>query len=99
GTLFARLHASGVYHNDLKDVNLMARPVAGGTELTILDLERVGVAAGPLGRRRRVKNLVQLDRTLGARASRSDRLRMLRAYLGQTDRATLRTWVASVLHA
>jgi hypothetical protein len=96
GALFARLHARGVYHNDLKDVNLMARPAAAGPELTLLDLERVAFGGGPLGRRRRVKNLVQLDRTLGARATRSDRLRMLCAYLGETDRATRRAWAAEV---
>ena len=100
GALFARLHERGVYHNDLKDVNVMARASAPEPELTLLDLERVSVGAGPLGRRRRVKNLVQLDRTLGVRASRSQRLRMLRAYLGPAgDRAARRAWATDVLDA
>jgi tRNA A-37 threonylcarbamoyl transferase component Bud32 len=100
GKLFARLHARGVYHNDLKDVNVMVRASTGEPELTLLDLERVRMGGGPLGRRRRVKNLVQLDRTLGASASRTDRLRMLRAYLGAgADRAVRRAWAIAVLRA
>ena len=47
----------------------------------LLDLERVQFRA-TLDDRRRTKNLVQLERTLGRAASRSDRLRFLCAYLG-----------------
>jgi hypothetical protein len=100
GTLFARLHAAGVYHNDLKDVNVLASGPPLAPALTLLDLEDVRFGAGPLGRRRRVKNLVQLDRTLGPRATRSARLRLLHAYLGPAiDREAVRDWVADVLGA
>jgi hypothetical protein len=99
GQLFARLHALGIYHNDLKDVNLLAAGPPGSPALTLLDLERVHFGRGALGRRRCVKNLVQLERTLGAHASRSDRLRMLRAYLGAPERAARRAWVTDVLGA
>jgi hypothetical protein len=97
GRLFARLHASGIYHNDLKDVNILVGGSPEAPVLTLLDLERVRFTRGSLGRRRCTKNLVQLDRTLGVRASRSDRLRMLRAYLGDADgRAARRAWVTDV---
>lgn len=97
GTLFARLHAAGVYHNDLKDVNVLASGMPGAPALTLLDLEDVRFGAGPLGRRRRVKNLLQLDRTLGPQATRSARLRLLHAYLGRPiDRVAVRGWVADV---
>jgi hypothetical protein len=99
GRLFARLHALGIYHNDLKDVNILAGGSAASPVLTLLDLERVRFGRGPLAHRRCVKNLVQLDRTLGARASRSDRLRLLRAYLGGADRAACRAWVRDVVGA
>jgi hypothetical protein len=100
GELFARLHAGGIYHNDLKDVNVLAAGPPDSPTLTLLDLERVTFGSGPLGRRRCVKNLLQLDRTLGRRATRTDRLRTLVAYLGPyADRTSRRRWVDTVVHA
>jgi hypothetical protein len=97
GALYARLHAAGVYHNDLKDVNVLVGGAPAAPDLTLLDLERVAIGTRPVAERRRVKNLAQLDRTLGRAASRSDRLRALLAYLGPgADRPTRRRWVAAV---
>lgn len=91
--LFARLHGAGVYHADLKDVNVLVRDDGS---LVLLDLERVAFGRR-VARRRRVKNLVQLDRTLGRHASRTERLRFLRGYLGAgAGRAALRTWARRV---
>jgi tRNA A-37 threonylcarbamoyl transferase component Bud32 len=99
GDLFRRLHAAGVYHNDLKDVNLLVRRGAGGPEFVLLDLERVHVGTAT-GRRRRIKNVVQLDRTLGREASRTMRMRFLHAYLGsQASRAERGTWAVEVVAA
>ena len=95
GDLFRRLHAAGVYHNDLKDVNILVTGPAAEPRCVILDLERVRVPRR-LGRGRRVKNLVQLARTLGRQASAADRLRFLTAYLGTADRATRRRWTRAV---
>jgi hypothetical protein len=98
GAFFARLHAGGVYHADLKDVNVLVRAGAGAPEFVLLDLERVTI--GPaVGADRRVKNVVQLARTLGTHASRTDRLRWLVAYLGDVTRADRRAWVARILRA
>src|SRR5262249_30166595 len=72
GDLFRRLHAAGVYHNDLKDMNVLVRQGLDGPDPVLLDLERVRIA-GPVSRRRRIKNLVQLERTLGRAASASPR--------------------------
>jgi hypothetical protein len=98
GDLFRRLHAAGVYHSDLKDVNVL---VAGGAEAprcVLLDLEEVRVP-GRVGRRRRLKNLVQLARTLGRQATAADQARFLRAYLGPGATAReRRAWVAGVRH-
>ncbi len=99
GTLFRRLHDSGVYHSDLKDVNVLVRPGAEGPELVLLDLERVRIGRIP-GRRRRQKNLVQLERTLGRAASGAARWRVLAAYLGrEAGRAERRAWATAVTAA
>lgn len=87
GQLFAALHAAGVYHSDLKDANVLVR--SGGAqrlECYLLDLERVRQSRTvPMGRR--VKNLVQLHRTLGRLASMRENLYFLRVYLGDTGHA------------
>jgi len=98
GAYFARLHAAGVYHADLKDVNILVRGPRTTPELVLLDLERVTLD-GPVTERQRLKNVVQLARTLGALATASDRARWLRAYLGDADRATRRAWVDRVRRA
>ena len=96
GDLFRRLHAAGVYHNDLKDVNVLVSGPPGDPLCLLLDLERVRTLRR-VGRRRRVKNLMQLARTLGPQASATDRLRFLAAYLGDGDgRAERRTWAGAV---
>jgi tRNA A-37 threonylcarbamoyl transferase component Bud32 len=94
--LFGGLHAAGVYHADLKDVNVLVRD--DGT-LVLLDLERVAFGRS-VSRARRIKNLVQLDRTLGRAASRGERLAFLRGYLGAgASPELLRRWAAEVLVA
>jgi len=96
GRLFGALHAAGVYHNDLKDVNVLVQGPPEDPRLVLLDLERVRVQPA-VPWRRRVKNLVQLDRTLGRAATRTDRARFLDAYLdGRRDRALRRRWASAV---
>ena len=96
GDLFRRLHAAGVYHNDLKDVNVLVDGPLAEPRCVLLDLERVRTLRR-VGRRRRVKNLMQLARTLGPQASATDRLRFLAAYLGaRAPRMERRQWVRAV---
>src|SRR5262249_34053938 len=96
GELFRRLHAAGVYHNDLKDVNVLVRGEPHRPECVLLDLEDVRCAAG-VARRRRQKNLVQLERTLGRQAAATDRLRFLKAYLGEASlRPERRAWAEAI---
>jgi hypothetical protein len=96
GALFRRLHGAGVYHNDLKDVNLLVTGALSAPRFTLLDLERVKIGR-PVSERRRVKNVVQLARTLGVLATRTDRMRFLRAYLGDVDRSERRRWAARIV--
>jgi len=78
--LFAGLHAAGVYHNDLKDANLLVRRGPGGDECFLLDVECVTQSSG-VPHRRRVKNLAQLHRTLGRLANMRENLYFLHDYL------------------
>lgn len=78
--LFRDLHAGGVYHGDLKAVNLFVRRDASGAPRIVLaDYDRVefGDDVSP---RRRVKNLAQLSASVAVCISASDRLRFFREY-------------------
>jgi hypothetical protein len=83
GSLFGVLHACRIYHNDLKDANILVGDYHedGSVECFLLDLEGVRQCVR-LSKRRRIKNLVQLYRTLGRYLSRSQRLFFLKCYLG-----------------
>jgi tRNA A-37 threonylcarbamoyl transferase component Bud32 len=98
GRFFAELHARGVYHRDLKDVNVLVRDPSGTPTFVLLDLERVAIGA-VVSTPRRVRNLMQLARTLGLAATRTDRLRWLAAYRGDAGRRDRRVWVERTLRA
>ena len=99
GELFRSLHEQGVYHNDLKDANILVRPDPSGDaeQFYLLDLEGIR-RYRKLNRRRQIKNLVQLNRTLGKYLRATDKLRFLESYLGPSfsNRIDKRDWVASV---
>jgi Lipopolysaccharide kinase (Kdo/WaaP) family len=98
--LFSRLHARDVYHNDLKDANILVGPDGGVAveSFHLLDLEGVQQFAH-LSRRRRIKNLVQLNRTLGRYLTQTERWYFLTRYLSLTeiDRPTRKRWAEQVL--
>jgi hypothetical protein len=100
GELFRSLHTHDIYHNDLKDANILVRSdAAGGAEhFYVLDLEGIRRHRN-LNRRRRIKNLVQLNRTLGRYVQPPDKIRFLESYLGPSflNSANKRGWVARVL--
>jgi serine/threonine protein kinase len=96
--IFKTLHRRGVYHNDLKDANILVLPDNEKMSFYLLDLEGVRLYA-TLNYSRRIKNLVQLNRTLGRFIRRTDKLYFLKVYLGSVFRNRLekRRWVAEVL--
>jgi tRNA A-37 threonylcarbamoyl transferase component Bud32 len=100
GELFHCLHDQQVYHNDLKDANILVRRDSGESaeHFYLLDLEGIR-RYRKLNRRRQVKNLVQLNRTLGKYLRATDKLRFLESYLGPSfsNRIDKRAWVTSVL--
>jgi hypothetical protein len=97
--LFASLHAQRIYHGDLKDANIMAFAGENGPRFALLDLEGVRRCA-VISRHRRVKNLVQLYRTLGKNLRRPEQVFFLKSYLGADFRNRLirRRFVMDVLN-
>jgi hypothetical protein len=99
--LFAALHRAAISHGDLKDANVLVREAPDGRRsFYLLDLERVHRRRG-LSTRRRVKNLVQVHRTLGRLASLRENLYFLRYYLegGANGPAARRWWWRRVCRA
>jgi tRNA A-37 threonylcarbamoyl transferase component Bud32 len=80
GAFVGGLHARGVYHGDLKAVNLFVRRKHGTESYCLVDYDRVVFGDGPVPAARRTKNLAQLAASVGAYFTRTDRLRFFRAY-------------------
>jgi serine/threonine protein kinase len=99
-TLFAGLHCHHVYHNDLKDANILVDLTDGAQAegLFLLDLEGVRRYTY-LSHRRRIKNLVQLHRTFGRYLTQSERWYFLTCYLSPAviDRPARKRWAQEVL--
>ncbi len=98
--LFSRLHEHNVYHNDLKDANIIVAPSSDNApgSLYLLDLEGVRRYAR-LSRGRHLKNLVQLNRTFGRYLRRSELLYFLRCYLSRNiyRRGAMKAWAKDVV--
>ena len=100
--LFRSLHEQNIYNDDLKDANILAVPndTERAESFFLLDLEGVR-RCSPLSARRRIKNLVQLERTLGRHLRRVDRMVFLKNYLDVSfaDRRFRRKQVDTILAA
>jgi hypothetical protein len=77
--LLRSLHAAGVYHADLKAVNLFLRRDGREPSFALADYDRVEFDR-EVTRRRRVKNLAQLSASVAVCVSLADRLRFFREY-------------------
>ncbi len=98
--LFRSLHAMGIYHNDLKDANIFVcrdENIQEGS-FYLLDLEGIR-RFRHLGERRRVKNLVQLNRTMGRMLSNTKKIYFLKTYLGRifSDGKIKREWIRRII--
>jgi tRNA A-37 threonylcarbamoyl transferase component Bud32 len=79
--LFRRLHNLNIYHNDLKDANILVVPRSDLQPESIFLLDLEGIRRyRKLNRRRRIKNLVQLNRTLGRFLRRGEKYLFLKYY-------------------
>ena len=75
-------HATGLYTGDLRDANLLvAEADPQHWRFCLVDLDRIR-RPFVVSRRRRFRNLVQLDRTAGRAVRRTERLTFLYEYLG-----------------
>ena len=98
--LFRSLHEHAIYHNDLKDANIIVSP--GGSQAResfyLLDLEGIRTYRC-LSKRRRIKNLVQLNRTMGKFLRTVEKVYWLREYLKDVflDERLKRKWISRVL--
>jgi Lipopolysaccharide kinase (Kdo/WaaP) family len=92
-----RLHESGLYTRDLQETNIMVEDnEQGGFNVYFIDLEDFRRAAN-VSWKRRITNLVHLDRSIGRFLCRAARLDFLYSYLGhRPDRAAARKIVAEV---
>ncbi len=92
-----RLHDAGIYTRDLQETNIMVEERIAALRFYFLDLEDFR-RASTLSLRRRMLNLVHLDRSIGRFVSRAGRLDFLYAYQGrQLDRDARRKAVAAYL--
>jgi hypothetical protein len=77
-----RLHYAGIYTLDLQETNLMLSESDGAHwKIHFVDLEDFRHAR-TVSKRRRMLNLVHLDRTIGRFLARTQRLRFLYIYFG-----------------
>ena len=91
------MHEAGIYTRDLQETNLMIEELDGGFRVYFIDLEDFA-RARRVSLKRRLLNLVHLDRSIGRFVGRAGRLRFLYAYLGDDpERANLRPLVARLL--
>ena len=88
--LLSSLHRRNIYHNDLKASNILIRNEQASLEqasmeglFSLIDLQGLRRCLY-ISKRRRVKNLAQLGRTLGQFLSQSEKLYFLKAY-GEFD--------------
>ncbi len=92
-----RLHDAGLFTSDLQETNLMLDEAEGEIKIHFVDLDGFRRMARVSWRRRR-RNLVQLDRSVGRFMSRSERLRFLYTYLdAQPDRDAVRKLAARLM--
>jgi tRNA A-37 threonylcarbamoyl transferase component Bud32 len=88
GRFVGDLHRRGIYHGDMKAVNVFVMRAADGTfGFRLVDYDRVRFGRR-VSRRRRVKNLAQIAASVAVLVTKTDRLRFFRAYVFDEDGST-----------
>ncbi len=95
---FRQLHDAAIYHGDLKESNIMVRELPGGWDFYYIDLDRVCFNKN-ITRRRKIKNLSQLNASVHNYFTRADRLRFYKVYagvqkLGKSDKQIVKAIIA-----
>lgn len=81
------LHADGVYHGDLKGVNVLVGQHGSDFSFRLIDTDHCRFFPGGVDHRRRVKNLAQLAASIPASITREDRARWYSFYRGALPEA------------
>ena len=76
----ARLHQSGVYHGDVKGINVLVDTKQRRWSFHLIDTDRCRFFDQPVDERRRIKNLAQLAASIPVVVTKTDRLRWFRRY-------------------
>lgn len=93
----ADLHRSGVYHGDVKGVNVLVGGTPAAPRLYVVDTDRCRFLRRPVSPRRRWKNLAQLAASIERVVTRTERLRWWRTYAARAGLGDdLRTAAARV---
>jgi hypothetical protein len=98
--LFHSLHSQEIYHNDLKDANILVAGDQSGNDFQLFLLDLEGIKRyRRLSVKRKEKNFVQLNRTLGRHLRAAEKLYFLKSYLGGgfAARQVRRQWIDSVV--
>lgn len=95
GAYVRSLHLAGLYPQDLRAANLIASARGEDWRFVLVDLDRVR-SYRSLSFKRRIKNLVQLNRSVGRRARAPERMRFLLAYAGGSSKGERRRIAAAV---
>ena len=74
------LHARGIYHGDLKGVNVLVRVTPSAFAFHLIDTDRCRFSDCRVDLRRRTKNLAQLAASIPVTVTKTDRLRWFRIY-------------------
>jgi len=85
GEMVGRMHATGIFHGDLRPGNVFAENTPRGWRFFLLDNERTR-RFGRLPYRLAVKNLVQIGMLDDHVITPTDRMRFLKSYLAQNRR-------------
>ena len=94
--LIRKLHKAGIYHADLKGKNILIKEEPDSKPgFYFIDLDRV-LAGKRVWKRRRFKNLSQINWSFEGIAGRTDCLRFLKAYLEEEFAAQKRVYAAEI---
>lgn len=86
--LIARSHQCGFQHGDMHPGNILVRRLAGHSEAFFVDLHKVHIAR-TVGQRQAVQNLAQLNQWFRSHATRTQRRRFLKDYMGFREQFVL----------
>ncbi len=81
---FAEAHRAGFVHRDAHPENILLQETPDGLRAVFVDVRGAHLSRGPASLKRAARSIAQLDHFFRRRATRTERLRFLKSYLGGT---------------